>query len=61
VTGLTPSPASRLPQKRVQSADYVLFDKRRLAGDGVRPVTAAWPEKTLRRQAASHRLDTGFK
>ncbi len=48
------TPPGPLPQNPVSSVGYRLFDKRRLAGDGVKSVNAGLPEKTHRRQAASH-------
>ncbi len=48
------TPPGPLPQNRFPSVGYRLFDKRRLAGHGVSPVTAKLPSASHRRQAASH-------
>jgi len=48
------SRTSPLPQNPVSSVGYRLFDKRRLAGDGVCSVTDRSLQKKHRRQAASH-------
>ncbi|SHN22651.1 hypothetical protein SAMN05216593_11546 [Pseudomonas asturiensis] len=48
------SRTSPLPQNIVSSVGYTLFDKRRLAGDGVSSVTDRWLQKKYRRQAVFH-------
>ncbi|WP_205966147.1 hypothetical protein, partial [Pseudomonas viridiflava] len=48
------TPPGPLPQNPVSSVGCRLFDKRWLAGDGVRSVTDRSLQKKHRRQAASH-------